>query len=364
MKTNNLNRQDCRNPTIACISILLTAIVYGCQENRDVVASPLSDIDWDQVEEVIFLNNEYLSSAKARFKTSTISDSTCIVLSGVHPNEEIEINVATMIEENGIIRFSGEQTIAKERNLKVSGIYASQQYKPVDSQFTCSMRVDISYSVPFSTEYTIKFDERCGFRYHRDLSIYPLATSDDDFQLDKEHICNRINSELALIIKSMYFRFGQDGIMTFGYTSIENNTVYLDYRYWIKEQKSSGNNIVFIENPQSFYKALLEAMTPIRNRRDIDMSSITQYNTATLFLVENEYFTNYLNLAKSIYIVDEMHHNIFPYLYDNLPDGWKWSDSDSESFDDMYKLAKSYDSAEKDSDFYNGYSWAFCNFAH
>lgn len=340
-------------------SVLLTLALCGCgSDNDDVVfVSKLTDAEWGNVKGAIFLNDEVMKGATARFDEIPGSDSVRMVLSGLHPEEDIEMNVAAVRDDNGNIAFEGEQTVWNVRELRVKGIYSPEESLTGTMGTKPMVRVNVTYTVPnkiFSGTYTIRFDDdNGGFRYFPERGTYPGSkpptspTPSDSCKF----ICDRINSELAGHLKSLSFAFDGNGQMTLaGETSGSGKSVRT-FRYWVGTENS--RDYIHIDSIALFYESLLNVLAPAGNRIPPNIQYNRERKSAILF-IRND-VDKYENSV--VTLVDEMHNGIFPYLYYMLPTDGAWTAKDKDCFNTMIKKARRLD--PESPGFYYTFSWAF-----
>lgn len=332
------------------VGMLCAFIVCGCQDENDMPTTPLTDIDWNDVDGSILLNDVYLKDATAQFIAVSGSDSATIVLSGVHPTEKIEMEVATTRDGEGGITFVGEQTIENLRQLKVAG-----RYRPYGgtSGYSSMIRIGVSYSVPnkiSSSEFVIPFNENSGFRYHYDSCWNPSREEIDSC----EFIIGRINPELGRHLKNLSFKFGNDGNLTFSCTNSKSVVTKQTFRYWIDEKELPQRIVVNIENSELFYDFLLNSLTPDGNRIVGNILKFDTDSEARIHIVEKD------NQIDGIVILDDLHYKIFPYLYITLPTDKVWSDKEKDCFEAMERVARHSERLNSTNLWYS-FGWAFGN---
>lgn len=342
-------RQTDRWTTIGMV-MLFACVLCSCHDDNDVSFSRLSDIDWNDTDGAITINDEYLKDASARFISVAGSDSATIVLSGVHPTEEIEMNVATTPGEYGDIIFRGEQTVEDVRHLKVAG-----RYHPYGgtSGYSSKVRVVVTYTVPnkiSSKEITMPLNGTSGFRYHYDSYWHPSQEEVDSC----EFIIGRINSELGRHLKNLSFKFGDDGNLTFSYTNSKSVETQQTFRYWIDEKELSQRTLVNIDNSELFYEFLLNSLTPVENRIVGDLLRFDNNENVRLQIDEND------SQGDGVVILGDMHYKIFPYLYTTLPTDNVWTGKEKDCFDAMERVARHSDGSYISKRLYS-FAWAFGN---
>ncbi len=315
-------------------------LLCGCNSDTDNPSMPqLTDADWNEVYGAVFLNDECLKDASAGFEAIPGSDSVKMVLTGVHPEEGIELNVATATVANGDIMFEGEQSIEHVRHLKVTGLYRPKESQVGTAGNTPMLQVHVVYTVPGEISpvaCNIKFTDGNGFRYNRDLATYPQAKPEASLRQDScEFICESINSELARHIESVSFCFDANGQMSFAYNKSKSNEIVRTSRYWISGRDGDENSIVLIDNATDFYDALLEAMIPDENKVVGNMPYNPTGKAASLLVHKASKTNDPLEVA----IVDDMHSGIFTYLYNSLLTDRVWTDMEKDCFGIMSRRA-------------------------
>lgn len=326
------------------IGMLLTFIICSCHsEDTDTLPLPqLTDEDCKEATAAVFLNGERLADASVFFTKEPESGSFRMELSGVHPADKIELEVATTRSDGGFILFEGEHIVDNLRHMKIDGFY--RPYSPL-------VRVNISYMVPdeiTSKTYTIPFEENSGICFQK-YSNFETSSEADSLRF----ICNRINSELSKHLKSIAISFESDGRMTFEYTNSKQEKSKQSFRYWISKQAWSGDNIIHIEQPDLFYNFLLNAMIPDENKTLGNFPYIAKDSTATLFIHE---YHNY-EFSKSIVLAGDIHQKIYSYLYNFLLTDGTWTDEEKACFRLMVRKTDYFCRALPE--VYQAYTWAF-----
>ncbi|MDE6532312.1 MAG: hypothetical protein K2M27_02105 [Muribaculaceae bacterium] len=335
------------------VALICALAMCGCHEDDVAMTdTQLPDVDWNDVEESIFLNGEYMRNASAQFVAIPGSDMTGLILSGIHPSETIEMEVTTSTRDNNEgIDFSGEQTIEGSRHIKVEGLYRPRHFYGGTSEKSSMMKMKVSYEVPNSTrEYVISFNDKSGFCYKEIEGSFPNSKPDVEQKSEScRSICKRINSEFGKHVKSLSFKFEDNGNMTLAYTSANREELSQTFRYWIEPEQDYDR--ITVENGSSFYETLLNALTPADNRVIGDMLYLSQYESANLFVAKE-------NAIKSdeVIILDDLHHKIFPYLYVTLLTDGSWTSTEKTGFNTIEEMAK-----EAYPDNWRSYRWAFCN---
>lgn len=324
---------------IAMLSIVMMSLC-GCNSDNDNPSMPqLTDADWNEVYGAVFLNDECLKNASASFDAIPGSDSVKMVLSGVHPEDGIELNVATAIDANGDITFEGEQSIEHVRHLKVTGLYRSKESQAGTAGNTPMLQVRVAYTVPGEISpmaCNIKFTEGKGFRYNRDLGTYPQAKPEASLRQDScEFICESINSELARHIESVSFSFDANGQMSLAYSKSKSNEIVRTFRYWISGREGKENSIVLIDNASDFYDTILDVLIPDENQAVGDMPHNPTTKAASLLVHKDSKTNGTLEVA----VVDDMHSGILPYLYNSLLTDRVWTDKEKDCFATMSRRA-------------------------
>lgn len=335
-----MTKKRIKDMAMLSIATLCSLILCGCNSDNDMPSmSQLTDVEWNEVYGAIFLNDECIKDASARFEAISGSDSVKMVLSGVHPEEEIELNVATVTEANGDITFVGEQSLEYIRHLKVTGLYRSMESQAGTAGNTPMLQVRIAYTVPGEISPAaclIKFTEDSGFRYNRDSGTYPQAKPEASLRQDScEYICERINSELARHIESVSFSFDAGGQMAFAYNKPMSNEIVRTFRYWISSRQGDGTNIVLIDNASDFYDAVLDVLIPEENQALGNLQYNPESPVATLLVSKDSDTNDPLEIS----FVDDMHSGIFPYLYNALLTDRVWTDKEKDCFATMTRRA-------------------------
>lgn len=338
--------------TRVIITLSCALILCACQDDGDVSVPGVPDFDWNDVDGAVYVNDEYIKDATARFAAIPGTDSTAIVLSGVHPTEEIEVKMSTARDKDGNISFKGEQTVENVRNLSVAG-----KYMPYGSSYGQMplVRVVVTYTVTndiAAKEIAIPIDGNSGFRFYYSTYCHPSKSEIDSCQF----IIGRINSELGRHLKTMSFKFTSDGQMTFSYTNSKSVESRQTFRYWIEEKDLPLRTVVNIDGPGLFYEYLLNALTPAENRIIGDLLHFDSQEIVRIQIDESD------NQNEGIVILGDLHYKIFPYLYTTLLTDNVWSDMEKDCFGAIERAAKF--SIKNNESVFNSYTWVFGNLSN
>jgi len=350
------------------IGILWTLLACGCDSDNSVkpTLQQLTKVSINDTRGSIVLNNETMPDAYAYFETVPSLDAVKpvkIVLCRVHPTEKIEMEVSATGNSEGNIVFEGEQMVNDVRHIKVKGLYRASQTDDDSSEKSSKIKINVSYTVPnsmFSKEYVIPFDGCNGFCYNRDPGQYPMSDYDIEGQRDScEWICKKINSELARDIKSLSFKFEDNGQLTLGYTTPKLDVFKQSFRYWLRLY---GDKIyVNIENPGLFYGFLLNALN-LSSDQSLDKPSyLPEYETAEIYIEGCNYLNNF-KFNRSIVIRDDLRYKVFSYVRDKFENDGTLSEKEKGYLNTMENVAKrNYDGREYSISIYE---WAFAIWEH
>lgn len=329
---NNTDR--IRKMTKMWAGMLCAFALSGCQSSDEMSMPQLTDANWNEVQGSITLNNEYLEGASAEFAAIPGTDSVSLKLSGVHPTEIIEMNVATTRTDEGDIAFEGKQFTKYTRELTVNGLY-TRVSPDMGATAKSSVKIDIEYNVPIQNihrTYYIDFNGDSGFRYIREAGTYPMAKVDIEGQRDScEYISRIINTELAKNLRAFSLELGYNGQMTLTYTTSDSEKREQDFRYWMRTEKISGNYIFEVENPGLFYDCVFRAFNLTNTPLYQTQPYVAENDIASLYLWANDDYRD-----RKIIFLDDIHHNIFKYINNSFQEKGLWSIYDKRYIDLLY----------------------------
>lgn len=329
---------------------MLTLFMFGCSSDDKPESS--FDFDWNNADISVFVNDIYVQNADVEFVSKSDSDSATMVLKGLNPVENIEIDVTkTRYDEDGIA-FNGEQIIENRRGISVRGLYRPRAFYGGGANQSPMIKMNISYTIPntiASRQFIIPFTEDNGFSY------WETVITNREYIDSCKYICKRINTEIGKRLKSMTFRFGDNGQLSLSYITSESKEVKRNFRYWIGPEewpRLGDNKIAYIENGGDFYKFILDALTPDENKSIGDILSLPHHEFARLSI--NETVSHYGEQASVLSIPDDLQFNIFPYFLATLKTDSNWSDEERKYLNCAQTMAKSFYNAN-----YLCYMWAF-----
>lgn len=338
-----------------CTVAMLACVTQGCSSESEIIQPKLTDESCRNSPSYVYVNDELITGASVRFYPIEDSDSVRMEIIGVYPDGNIEMNVATTgTDDKQRILFEGHQKMEGVRNLKVEGFYLPKTSSYSSLAYPPTVNVKITYTVPegiASTEYTVYFNEWNGINYSPFTNI------------DRKEIwtlLSKLNSEIGKRIKSITFRFEENGQMEFEYTTQTLETFSQTFRYWIDGTPLADHRVVRIENAPLFYKSLYDALLPSENRDMWGLPHIPEYPTASLYIgrTSNYYPDN------PIVLLDDIHAKIFQYLYYLLINENTWTDLENLAFKRLASLAESYIrdiNTHYPNVSYELYTWAFAN---
>lgn len=319
---------------------MVALILCGCSSD-DPAPDPLKELPGLQLKNMncsFSLNGEDMPDAFARFYAVPQSDEVNLLLTGIHPTEELQIPLTASGDGNGNILFEGDEPANNLRCIHVKGIY-----KPGadNGEKSPSIKIDLTYSVPsntYSKEYVIPFDGYNGFLYNRDPGQYPMSKWDIEGQRDTcQSICKTINSELAKELKSLSFKFENNGRLTLSSTGPELNVSSQSFRYWLRTV--SRDTLVNVENPALFYDFILNALNLNKKTAPDQYTYVPEYETAEIY-VDRVSTLNNLKFSKAIVVRDDLRHKIFSYVRDKYQDCDTWGDRERRLLNTMEAVAR------------------------
>lgn len=320
--------------------VLVALILCGCSSN-DPIPDPLKELAGLQLKNMNYsfsLNGEAMPDAFAYFTTVPLSDEVNLLLTGIHPTEELQIPLTASRDSNGNILFEGDEPANNLRCIHVKGFYEQDSDNGEKSP---SIKIDLTYSVPSSTyskEYVIPFDGHNGFLYNRDPGQYPMCKWDIEGQRDTcQSICKTINSELAKELKSLSFKFENNGRLTLSCTDPNLNVSSQSFRYWLRTE--SIDTLVNVENPAIFYDLILNALNLNKKTAPDKYSYIPEYETAEIFIDRNSYLNNH-KFNSAVVIRDDLRYKIFSYVRDKYQDYDTWGDKERRFLNTMEAVAR------------------------
>lgn len=344
-----------------CAMIITTLFMGGCVSDEPVEKpqSLLADLEWSGLNGTVALNDVPVEGASVEFVAVPESESVILKLSGVHPKDDIEIEVSSAYNDNGEVVFHGEQNEEDKHSIVVDGIYSFSHELPGGTQDMSAVNINVSYTVPWGGDsriYEIPFDGNSGFFYNRERGTYPLATVDMDAQRDScAFISKEINSKLKDYLKSLTFRFDKDGLLTVGCVRQNGNVTTLVSRYWIGIEDTTEMKVIDVEDSQSFSQFILDALTPSENQPALYPSYEPSQNTVRLYIDEGS-----RAYKSAVVIWNDLHHRVFPYLYDVLFDGRVGNDEVKPYFYLMEKFGRRFYIGQSKVG-WGYYHWAFAN---
>lgn len=355
---NKISLKIMERVTHILIYLIIALAISSCDSNDvDNMFSDLSNVDWDQVDELVVLNNEIINGASIEFVEVPDSDALVLKLHGVHPYETIEMEVTAARDKQGNILFQGEHAIEDIRSINVNGIYIPTQMAEGMNTAKSSAKINISYTVPsplLEMSHTIPFNEDSGFCYIPDEGTYPLATVDVEAQRDScRFICKQINSEIGKNLMLLNFKFDNQGKMRLSLVTTNYQEYSKEFRYWISKGKLTNKKYIEIENADSFYESIFNTIGLDMNQSNYEFS----YNVAHLYIEERQ------RKPKSrIVILDKIHNEIFIDFYRFFSECGIWTENEKKYIDLMRnKCNWSYSTPGHIVDF-EYYRWAFENY--
>lgn len=356
-----------RIAAIASLMMLCAMILPGCNSEDMVIDIPINELTSIKLYEPkysISINNETVNNAYAYFVMDPDSGESMVVLTGLHPAQELQIPISATRNSDGNIVFEGEELVENVRHIKVDGLYESQQDENIERSQRSLLKIDVSYTVPnemFNKEYLIPFDGHNGFCYNRNLEQYPMSDYDIEAQRDScDLICKKINVALGEYIKSMKFKFSHDGILTVEIrVSSDENKYFMTHlhisRFWIRYD--NGFPIVSFENPRLFYSSLLHACLLNVNAITLAECYMPDYfRLGELYLGVDDILSD-KRFKTAVVLRDIFQYNVFSLMKGRENSGEKWTAEDMRFFDSMQNICKkSY--SERDTPM-SRYEWAF-----
>lgn len=341
---NNLTKPAIMKKTIVLIGILMSLALCACDSKNEpaLPSNQLTLVDWQKVDGRILLNDEILPYATAEFLEIPDSEKLTLKLHGVHPTEDIEMQVETTTDDDGDIQFKGTQTIDFIRSFYVKGLYKSSQ-SDMATTGKPSFEISINYSVPYFPNQNyqgIKFDDNNGFRYVRELGVYPMSKVDIEAQRDScDFICKSINSELQKKLKSLTFNFDLKGKLTLSYIDSELEEFSQTFRYWRRYEGISGKIITEVENANLFYETILTALG-FHITADIaanlnDFLSTLPDNICSLLLDGDQ-----VKFTGMVVFLDAIHYHIFQYFKSQFMGSGIWGKAENDYINLMYSSAR------------------------
>lgn len=332
------------------VVIMLTLFMFGC--SSDDKPESYSDFDWNNADISVFVNGIYVQNVNVEFVSKSDSDSAIMVLKGLNPVENIEIDVTkTRYDEDGIA-FNGEQIIENRRRILINGLYRPRTFYGGGANQSPMIKMNISYTIPntiASRRFIIPFAADNGFSY------WETVITNREYIDSCKYICKRINSEIGKRLKSMTFHFGEDGLLSLSYITSESKEIERTFRYWIGTEewpRLGDNKIAYIENGDVFYKFILDALTPDQNKSIGDILSLSPHEFARLSVNQTVSHSGEYTLVISI--PDDLQFEIFPYFLATLKTDSHWSDEERKYLNCAQTMAKSFYNAN-----YLCYMWAF-----
>lgn len=337
----------------AWTATLCAVIACGCSDDNNTRLATLDDLDWNNSNASLLLNDQRIADASAKFTTVPGSDKATLTLSGVHPSEEIEMEVTTVSDGEGGTIFRGEQTVENLRDIKVAG-----RFRPYGgtSGYPSTVRVVVTYTVPndiATKEISIPINENSGFRFHYNTFSHPSKEEEDSC----EFILKKINTELRKNIRNLTFKFSEDGLLTLSYATAKSDSTR-SFRYWIErgDPSHSRPTMANIENSKAFFSHLLTALTPSENLIFDDFIQLAGNIPARIQIDEST------GQSDGVIILGDFHYKIFPYLYTTLLTDGVWGEKEKACFGTMERAAKL--CADHNDSSWISYCWAFGNSAN
>lgn len=322
---------------IPWFALVMALLISGCSSDEPVEdpSSRLPYIRPDETSLSISLNEEQLTAASAYFTATPLSDEVRLVMKGVHPSEKIDLAVTATFDKEGNIVFEGSEYMENLREIHVTGQYTrSESGENV-------LDIDVTYTVPganSSREYVIPFDGHNGFLYNRDPGQYPMCKWDIEGQRDTcQSICKTINSEVARELKSLSFKFENNGRLTLSSTDHDLNVTSQSFRYWLRTV--SRDTLVNVENPALFYDFILNALNLNKKTAPDQYSYVPEYETAEIYVEGTTYLNNF-KFNSSVVIRDDLRHKIFSYVRDKYQDCDTWGDRERRFLNTMETVAR------------------------
>lgn len=311
----------------------------------DPVAPPdpkLTDVDWADTQLSILLNNEPISGVSATFSEVPDKDSVVMMtLSGLHPIEDIDIELSTTLNSDGNVEFNGRIWELTYIGLSVKGIY--RPGKPDESSFSKpSVNIDIDYWVPcigqlgFNTY--IPFNDKCGFKNIPDPGVYPMAKPSQEIRQDTCGVmANKINTALREYVSAIEFAPDPNGVIAVRYYTPDEKIYEKLFRYWACHQGYKAKYFICIENAKELYEFLFNAFVP-------QEEGYFERNPFYTPESDKAYFYIYVRSPWAsqclLFMDNDMKYKIFPYLWEHFSSKGEWTEEDKPFIDKMEYRAK------------------------